>query len=100
MSLSEDIKDFAFELGYSKAGITTADSNWAAGQENPLAYLESFFKIDRADVTGNGVTDTRVYLDMDNDGNAEWSVVLADNDLTADQVFAAMDISVNGTLIG
>jgi epoxyqueuosine reductase len=26
MSLSEDIKDFALDLGYSKAGITTADS--------------------------------------------------------------------------
>ena len=25
MSLSEDIKDFALDLGYSKVGITTAD---------------------------------------------------------------------------
>lgn len=26
MSLSEDIKDFGLDLGYSKVGITTADS--------------------------------------------------------------------------
>ena len=78
----------------------SADSNWADGQGDPLGYLESFFNVDNADYTGDSAIDTRVSLDMDNDGTVEWSVVLADNELNATQVFDAIDIYVNGALIG
>ena len=78
----------------------TADANWADGQADPLAYLESFFNIDRADFTSDGVADTRLSVDMNNDGNAEWSAVLAGNDMADAQVFAALDVYVNGILIG
>jgi hypothetical protein len=78
----------------------SADSNWADGQADPLAYLESFFNIDRADFTSDGLRDTRLSVDMNDDGNTEWSVLLESNDLTDAQVFAALDIYVNDLLIG
>jgi|GEM_PF-3913642 len=78
----------------------SADNNWADGQADPLAYLESFFNIDRDDFTSDGVTDTRLSVDTNDDGNMEWSVILASNDLTDGEVFAAVDMYVNDILIG
>jgi hypothetical protein len=82
----------------------TADLDWDAGLADTaaqLAYLEGFFKIDQGLFSGaDGVTDTRLFIDMNNDNVAEWSVVFNAESFSAAEVWAAVYIYVNDTMIG
>lgn len=111
----DTIADFdatnAFGLGLDKIHFDfTAAANWDAGFADnaaKLAYLEDLFSITQVDAYGSGdVNSTRIQLASEvqtpvNDlADDTWSVTLETALLTDAQVFAALDISVNGTLIG